>query len=89
MDTPVFVHFHKRKRVELQTWLPTAKSYRLRFEADGLFIVGAEELNYDLLEEGIHAWTQSLDGGADLLASNQGPHMAAVQSATVKRWIWW
>jgi hypothetical protein len=48
-----------------------AKSYRLRFEAYGLFITGAEELNYDLLEEGIDAWTQSLDGGADLLASNQ------------------
>ena len=48
-----------------------AKSYRLRVEAYGLFIKGAEEINYDLLDEAIRTWTQALDVGADELASNQ------------------
>ena len=48
-----------------------AKSYRLRVEASGLFIKGAEEINYDLLDEAIRTWTQAMDISADDLAFNQ------------------
>ena len=48
-----------------------AKSYRLRVEASGLFIKGAEEINYDLLDEAIRTWTQAMDISADDFAFNQ------------------
>ena len=48
-----------------------AKSYRLRVEAYSLFINGAEEINYDLLDEAMLKWTQAMDIGVDELAFNQ------------------
>jgi len=48
-----------------------AKSYRLRVEAYSLFIKGAEEINYALLDEASLKWAQAMDIGVDELAFNQ------------------